>query len=119
MKAAAFEVRRLRRMQPTGPSKEATNVAFIGYLIEPPGVPNYRLLNGARGELPSYMTFVKFQIASNLKQVNMDPELLIFICIFYMLLEEMVGIHPQRRRVMYLRLCQDHGQVNLTGLLRP
>ncbi|XP_067270852.1 putative nuclease HARBI1 [Pseudorasbora parva] len=40
----------------------------------------------------------------------MEPELLVFIFILYELLEEMVGFQPRRRRVIYLRLCQDHRQ---------
>ncbi len=53
------------------------------------------------------------------KQV-MEPAFVIFVFVFYILLEEMVGMLPPRRRwVMYLRLSQDRGWVNCIVLLRP
>ncbi len=44
----------------------------------------------------------------------MEPELLVFDCVYYTLLQEMVLMfHPCRRRVMYFRLSQDHaGNLN-------
>jgi len=56
----------------------------------------------------------------------MEQEYIIFICIFYVLLEEMVRMfHPQRRRVIYLRLDEDRVEVResfynlITYLLHP
>ncbi|XDV29209.1 hypothetical protein PO909_032354, partial [Leuciscus waleckii] len=51
----------------------------------------------------------------------MEQDYIILFVLFYVLLEEMVGMfHPRRRRrVMYLRLCQDRGQDSNTTMTRP